>query len=298
MKQHLRLLCGIVIITLLAACALPPVSITPTLTIVLSASPTATATVRPTSTTTPTALPPTSTPTTIPTPSATLTDQQETKFVVYMLKSNGGCKLPCWWGFTPGLTTWPTAVNFFASIGKKPAAYHNPTMTNYTINFIAPTQATQIYIVKDDRISMIWAATDDSPHYILSQFLRAHGQPTEVWIRTYSNAREDELSFFIDLFYPEQGIMAMYVVPAMRTGDKIVACPQLKSPTLWLWSPDQQLTIEDIAVLNVGGPLSESDVQSYRSLQEATGIGIESFYHNFSKLDNHNCLETPAKLWP
>jgi len=51
------------------------------------------------------------TPTSVP----TLADSEEQELVLNLLQDNGGCQLPCWWGFTPGETTWHTAQEFFAS---------------------------------------------------------------------------------------------------------------------------------------------------------------------------------------
>src|SRR3990172_323544 len=49
------------------------------------------------------------TPTTMPrptiSPAPTLTAEQQEAYIVDMLKTNGDCKLPCWWGIMPGEAT-------------------------------------------------------------------------------------------------------------------------------------------------------------------------------------------------
>jgi hypothetical protein len=40
---------------------------------------------------------------------ATLDSEEAQKLVQKLLENNGGCKLPCWWGITPGKTTWAEA---------------------------------------------------------------------------------------------------------------------------------------------------------------------------------------------
>ena len=43
------------------------------------------------------------------TPTISSTNVEGQKLVQELLENNGGCKLPCWWGFTPGKTTWVEA---------------------------------------------------------------------------------------------------------------------------------------------------------------------------------------------
>jgi hypothetical protein len=53
----------------------------------------------------PTPKPPTPTVPPSPTLVPTLTADQEQALVLDLLQNNAGCRLPCWWGFTPGKTT-------------------------------------------------------------------------------------------------------------------------------------------------------------------------------------------------
>jgi len=258
----------------------------------------------PNPTLTPSPMPPTSTPSPTwtpvsPTPTAapTLTADKERTLVLDLLQNNAGCQLPCWWGFTPGKTTWQTAQTFFASLGKMPAEYHDLGMTNYTVSFKVPEQIDQIYIVNSGIIEMIWAYTGNSQRYMLPQLLSSYGRPADVWVRTYRNVREGELPFFVVLFYPQQGIMAMYVDSAERQGEKVRECPQQIGSALWLWVPGRKLTLEDIARIGVGfGPAE--DVPNYRPLDEATGLSVDIFYKTFKNASNRTCLETPANMWP
>jgi hypothetical protein len=38
-------------------------------------------------------------------------------FIRTMLETNGGCELPCWWGITPGVTSWQDTLDFFTHNG-------------------------------------------------------------------------------------------------------------------------------------------------------------------------------------
>src|SRR5512138_2325272 len=66
-------------------------------------------TLKPTTTTTPT-LPATFTP--VP----TLTTKQAQTKIRELFETNGRCKLPCWWGITPGISANDAFYNFIQSI--------------------------------------------------------------------------------------------------------------------------------------------------------------------------------------
>lgn len=240
-----------------------------------------------------------------PTVASTLTADKERSRVLDLLQNNAGCQLPCWWGFTPGKTLWQTAQAFFASLGKRTneSDFRSlPGTIIYTLKFGVSDQTnqdyvSQHYIVRDGIIEMIWANTGDSQRYMLPQLLTNYGQPTDIWLRTYRNVREGELPFFLVLFYPQQGIMAMYVDSAERQGEKVRKCPQQTGSVLWLWSPDRKMTLEDIARNGVEfGPVE--DLPNYRRLEEATGISVGKFYETFKSVNNRTCIETAADLWP
>lgn len=54
--------------------------------------------------------------TTEPTASPTLTAEETLRFIEQMQRINGGCRLPCWWGITPGITTLDEARQVFTPL--------------------------------------------------------------------------------------------------------------------------------------------------------------------------------------
>jgi hypothetical protein len=65
-----------------------------------------------------------------------MTADEEYALVSEMLQDNGGCRLPCWWGFTPGETSWQTTEILFTSRGKK--VWNDVIPQNYEIIFDIP----------------------------------------------------------------------------------------------------------------------------------------------------------------
>jgi len=98
----------------------------------------------------------------------------------------------------------------------------------------------------------------------------------------------------VALFYPDQGIVAEYGVEGVVQGDKVRGCPQQGLiPSLGLWSPELKVTFNEAADMFRWDPQE----WAFRSLDEATGMEVDSFYGIFSDPINDTCLETPVDLW-
>jgi len=265
----------------------------------------------PTDAPTPSSIPPTRTP--HPTPAPTLTADEEQVLVLDLLQDNGGCRLPCWWGFTPGETLWQTAEAFFTLYGKRVFEYKNPPLTIYSIFFYISRhdlqQLNQDYIVEDSIVNTINVHAvpptrgdefvygdaqfaKDWERYMLSQMLSAYGQPSQIFLGVYI---APTMPFDLLLFYPEKGILVRYTAPAERVDSIFRMCPYRTDITLWLWPPERDMSLEYIA--NVGGFPMGDDMSYFQSLAEATGMSAEQFYQTFAQPGNQTCLETPADMW-
>jgi hypothetical protein len=243
---------------------------------------------------------------------------EEYSFVSEMLRDNGGCRLPCWWGFTPGETLWQTAEAFFVSMGK--TIWHYP-QTSYTVFYDIPDRQHdhyQNYFVEDGIIDMIEVAAappvgedgdyaygdprfaEDWKSYMLPQILEAYGLPQQIFLETYKSG-PDRLPFRLLLFYPDPGFLVNYEGPTgedgrgawVEAGEAIHFCPWRSDVTLSLWSSERAMTFADLV------PVIDSLVNPdrLRSLEEATGMSIEQFYQTFAQPGNQTCLETPADMW-
>jgi len=176
------------------------------------------------------------------------------------------------------------------------------------------TRIGQEYIVSDNTIEMIWVSaatvrnyeviygdqqyTQDLQRYVLPQLLSTYGQPAQVLLKTFRAAPEGgEIPFRMLLFYPRRGILVEYQGLSERKKGQLRMCPQRTEIALWLWSPEREMTLEDIARKNLGD-LTPEEVSGYRSITEATAMSLEKFYQTFKQADNALCLDTPADLWP
>ena len=268
---------------------------------IIQHTPTPSQTIAPSQTPTKTAAP-ISTLTASPTVIATMSPAAAMTFVVDLLQNNKGCRLPCWWGIAPGISSWQNTRDFLARFALDISVSGSPTQTQiaYT-KFLVPEDvfgtALRIdFTIISGTIQTISGYTGNVPNYQLPQFLSAYGQPEEAWIRTYANASSEDgrLPFDITLFYPHQGIMASYASYAERIGDHVRICPQKTNGTiLGLWSPDNLMGFDEATTAFELDP----EAWPFKRLNEVTGFDETTFYQTFMKENNSTCLETPEKQW-
>lgn len=275
-----------------------PIAATPTLTPFYTLTPSLTPSPAPTKTPRPTWTPK-------PTPLPTLPPDQAKAFAWELYQNNAGCQLPCWWGFTPGQTYWKTAEHFLAAFASRITILGSVADPVYTAEVtirvpeeIYASTLRQFYIVENKIILEMEIETESAAAYKLPDFLIVYGEPSEVWLRTYSKSRERSLPFEVIIFYSQRGIVALFdVINAEEAGDQIHGCPQeAVSITLGLWSPERRLTFAEA----LDGRTNDWSFTDWplRPLEEATSMSVETFYETFADPDNTTCLDTPADLWP
>jgi hypothetical protein len=246
----------------------------------------------------------TPTPLTPPTLTAlpTLSATESVAQVMDLLKSNSGCRLPCWWGITPGVTTWNETLQFLSSFTYFLGfSYDSKEYQIAEFRIPSPLEGsiTHWYLIRGGIIDEIGVYNYDlAPSYYFHEFLNNYGQPSEIWLRTYQLESRGSQPFLIELFYPDQGIMVEYSGGKMETvGNILRNCLNgtgFNFPSIYLWSPDKKMSFEEAAKEF----LDLKTLPAPQPLLEATGMSVQTFYQTFKDPDTTTCLETPANLWP
>jgi len=180
----------------------------------------------------------------------TLTAGERQIAVSELLTTNSGCLLPCWWGITPGKTSWVEARHFLDSFMIYIAEQGSSELFYESVEVPLPapysnaTYMAHTYLVKSGVVDSIEIYNFNlAPNYYFPKFLETYGQPAEVWIRTFSQEEMGIQPFLIDLFYPGKGILVEYSTgyPMKDVGGKLQNCLKgLDSPFIFLWSPEKQ----------------------------------------------------------
>ena len=234
----------------------------------------------------------------------TLTADESKQLVRDLLENNAGCRLPCWWGITPGKTTWIEA----RQILEKTSLYIGgqeigevfyvdvQAYLPYPHNFAKYMEHS--YGVKNGIVDYIDVYNFDlAPNFSLPNLLESYGQPDEVWIRTLPKAERGIQHFIIDVFYGELGILVEYSTgdPMKEVEGNLQNCwiTEMDSPFLDLWSPEtQKLSFQEAKKF-----IDTTNLPEPKPLLESTGMDVKTFYETFKNSETDVCLETPKNLW-
>ena len=233
------------------------------------------------------------------TPPPTLTAEEQRALVRELMQTNGGCELPCWWGIVPGQSDWQGVRERFRGYGLRGNDY-------FVFMFMRPGQVYDSKIkikftVRDEVVESIevsgqWLSStseyfaQDWQRYSLDNVLNRYGQPSQVLIALLVGAESSGYDLF--LLYDHLGIAINYggsatiiqVEPLL-----IRACPQhdeVSGITLWLQSPQQGTPL-------LQRTLTPDEMSYFRSLEEVTGMSVETFYETFKNPESEVCLEGP-----
>jgi hypothetical protein len=257
-----------------------------------------------------------STPTQTLTPAPTLTEVQRRAYFIELLRDNAGCKLPCWWGITPGVSTWEelrTLINFSGfSRSYDPlsngAIYHGtgyywdtPFITN-DIGFydvIGVIEAIDVHAVGyEDKNAFRTLWNNYSP----DQIMTTYGQPTEVYVAVGVGQGEiAEPASDVILKYNDE-FMIMYSVRPIEVSDQdepmYRICPSWQDITwgsrldIFIISANYSISLEEYVEL-----ISSINLEPYIPIEEAAGISAQEFYNSFLPGNGPACFDTPQDLW-
>jgi hypothetical protein len=256
---------------------------------------------------------PTSTPTYKPSPTMTITMTPMSTLsaidaeneLLEVLRNNGGCSFPCFWGFTPGISK---AESFYSFMYKfiEISPYIDMTIPRDDIALYVNPYAQGGY--RGDSETISWISIDlrvrqkvksiEIPYgdpyysdyfkyYTLPYLLTTYGPPEQAYV--FLDTGIADMGLGIDLYllhldYSKQGWVAHLQMPLWHIKNKFVGCPSEALTSLRLWSPD--FPARDYE-------LTPSDLFT---IEEATGMTVEEFYQKFKDPANTDCLETPSDI--
>ena len=293
-----------------------PSSMAPTFTVLPSNTPpalekpTASPVLSPSATTTPIPLPPS------PTLQPSLDEANTKEIILELLKTNGSCKLPCFWGITPGETTLDEAKRFFDHLGwtgDDYQAFIPPDETFYETGRDVDGHGIGIMIYPQNGL----AETIHSgfggrnfktlmPYYTIEQVLSSEGVPSQVYVSLATGLEVSTpkiTDYNLDVFYQESQILVIYGGSAIKIGDAYKICPgnpnqgnpnvpeDEGSISLFLGVPGNELTPEEL--MNPFGQFG-----SPLTIDKVFGISPEEFYKKMTQSKEPACFLTPRSIWP
>lgn len=230
--------------------------------------------------------------------------------LVNLLTTKNGCDLPCWWGVTPGVTSWREVQQMFLSYGKAiddfawassraghqvgifgrqdpypfdHIIWHTFYEENGVVNYLRATGE-----VFEDSPSRHFA--EDWRQYSLSQILTRLGTPSHVFLNYYQRGCPD--TYDLGVAYDKLGVLIEYSGAVQRGSGKVIICPRQETTTrinLCLMSPTLGIALEQ--EFKNGCWFSRSAVL----LDEVTKESPAVFYSQYVDPDAQTCLEIPEE---
>ncbi len=228
--------------------------------------------------------------------------------VLELLRDNGDCRLPCFWGFTPGQTSVQTFKSVRHTLGGSTITIPRDDMW-LEITVLGGSRNDQSDVVDGMKVSMtVYRKLEnesrevfDSPlyaqyfqYYTLPYLLSTYGPPTNAYI--FLDVGIADMGLGIDLYlllleYVESGWGAILTMPLLWQDEArtvALGCPAQASTQLRLWAPGDTKMANEYGFGNGAG-------NSY-TIEEATSLTLEEFYQQFKDPTNTRCLETPVNI--
>lgn len=226
------------------------------------------------------------------TPRPTLSPESAQALIIELLSNNGGCRFPCWWGITPGVTTWQEARNFLETMSPRIIVLrqnlYGITYKNLPQSVSNGAVGATIFVTQD-----VVESIRTDIYYPLEQILQKYDRPNEIWVFVDRQTINREIPFTIALFYQDQGFLVVYEGTADKENKVWICSDRIGGDQLawFLWNPSLQMSFAEVgkkALLFVDEP-SE---RPFRLLQDASNLDVESFYQTYVHPDNSDsCFE-------
>jgi hypothetical protein len=224
------------------------------------------------------------------TPMSTLSPAERAEFIKELLVSNGECKLPCFWGVFPGTTDWNDARNFLRTFGEVREGDH------YSVTIRDPDDVRDSLIefrVEEGIVTEINAGSSVTGNFTIDKVLNEYGKPERIYLLTFKNSPSSITPAFSVLDYQNQGVLVEYEFVSNKINDtEFSICTEPTGPNLWLRSPGQMITDQDINHLVLGA----EPAYSLRKIDNVTDITIEEFHNEFK--GSPACFITQINIWP
>lgn len=233
------------------------------------------------------------------TPNPTLLPSEVEAKTLELLQDNGGCFLPCFWGFVPDKDD-GDFLTFLAEIGNEDGSItiiRDDLFLNIQTAIAGDSNAvyTKVYYESVSGRKIVYNSPSYNEYfqyYSLHNLLTIYGPPDQVFIVLDTGIAEMGLGvdlYLLSVEYPKDGWMAVFEMPLQSTDGVFRGCPSEALVNLRTWLPENKP--QGAFIGGFGG----NDKSYLFTIEEATSLTIDEFYQKF-KSPTAGCLETSADI--
>jgi len=251
-------------------------------------------------------------PTFKPVLTPTIDRNEKSNKVIPFLNDNGGCKLPCFWGITPGKTTWKEAKIIFdkLSILTEDYKYQDGILHDASFDFykndLRISVGLELFEEQQVISIIVLDISDDliAKYYSFTEILKNYGEPKKIGIDLKilgQYGQPDTAHLQVFLAYGDIWLRIYYnrIAVKSKTSEAYLYCPN---------DPIQILNRNSISMIiqAVEKPLDNESlskklgglaVNEPFSIEKASNIKVNEFYISMINGNKNFCLETPVKYW-
>lgn len=248
----------------------------------------------------------------------TLMATERMSFLFEVMKTNGGCDLPCFMGIVPGETTFDEAKEVFSQTG-------------WSISNIPHTDGGEMIAKssKDSSIGIyVWLRTvggivshleisigghhylDYVDYHALVNIMSRFGKPDGIWISIDPGlkiSRDEVISFEMLVYYKDENMIFQYGGYASLKGNTYEICPPRPSGSIEGVSPSSGGVLIDIFAEDKQLPPKELikfrtnphlHIDEKSQLQVMLNLDMDTFYQDILDRKDTACYFIPENAWP
>lgn len=250
-------------------------------------------------------------PTVKPTSRPTLSPEDAHQLLLDLFENNGGCRFPCWFGLTPGHSTYSETKEFVETFSTMTAYRNTSSYQEYLFEFRSPPSEEndgrlwgKLHGENPDLLTYVWYEAPLS-NFPLNNILSQYGPPDEIRLSAlgYYMGLSNLGTFWIVLYYKEQGILVEYEGNMEKAKVLDICFPYEKLRPyvrILLWDPDKNYSFKEAGNLMKLQIKPENSIdEDYRPINELSDLDVPSFYERYRVAENRGiCFGVPDRDWP
>ena len=235
-------------------------------------------------------------------PLPTLAADKAEMQVLELLNHNAGCRLPCWWGISPGITSWSDTNTTMQGLRLKPSLDNISGAYTLLYEFSGDNHALIFWMnfcLENDFVRTITFRTEGYNNLLSFKKVYANLAPEQIMIE-YGNPSQIDMTggfgsggvyYVISFYYDDLGFAISYDGKAPFTdihSTTVPICPTFGNKGNLTGGLGLELESNNIVLKHEG--LSHS-------LMEAAGITPQDLYNLYISSKNGVCFDMPTDLW-
>lgn len=219
-------------------------------------------------------LAPTQTPAETATPFPILSPEEREKLIAELIRTNGDCSTPCFWGISPYISDYNNSVLFLKSLGHKGLEKTEDSTRYYNVSYSFKDETSVINIVlhgKNDKVEGIEAIVEGLNNENISSLdwsalrpdmiIKSYGTPSNIFVG-FREGPDGRISYKLLFSYDVSKLSIMYdpIDAGTLPANTLHTCPlkerNIRRLSIWLGETsvgflDGMISIEKTSLLSL-----------------------------------------------